>query len=100
MNAGAREDRGSKAAPAGATAAGRYVGWAVVGVALVAALRIAWEARGLGLLGWDTYPLVEGLLAVGDETPITNPWLLIAWAFGWGAVSIAAAFVAVSRRLR
>ena len=47
-----------------------------------------------------TYPLVEGLLAVGDETPITNPWLLIAWAFGWGAVSIAAAFVAVSRRLR
>jgi ABC-2 type transport system permease protein len=47
-----------------------------------------------------TYPLVEGLLAVGDATPLTDPWLLVGWAFAWGFASIGAAFVAVSRRLR
>jgi hypothetical protein len=47
-----------------------------------------------------TYPLVEGLLSVGDATPLTNPWLLVAWSFGWGLVSVTAALVALTRRLR
>lgn len=47
-----------------------------------------------------TYPIIEGLLSVGDPSPVTSPWLLVAWAFGWAAAGIGVAFFAVSRRLR
>lgn len=47
-----------------------------------------------------TYPIIEGLLSAGDANPVTSPWLLVAWAFGWAAFSVGLAFFAVTRRLR